>query len=106
MPRISETHLLSRVAERLAGQTRGPTFVVVRDASEPQGVAPPSDAGEEVTLRITGKIICSDFPNVAGVNIAIGDDSAADKFPEPGNCLGFKLIVVNTLSHVGFVPRQ
>lgn len=91
---ITGALLLSGGAEWLAGAASGPHWLVIWPSGEPQGVAPDSDAGEEMALCVSGKIVCSDildapFVHVAGRNVAGGD-----KVPQPLRGVGVDLVIV------------
>jgi len=59
-----------RRAEGLAGAGACPDRPLVRPSSEPERVAPDSDAREEMTLGISSKVFCSYFLDVSFINIS------------------------------------
>ena len=61
MPRISVAHLLSRLADGLAGTASGPERFVGTDAGKLKGEGPSSNASKEVTLRELSEFFGADF---------------------------------------------
>lgn len=70
IPLVVKTTLLARDAERLARERPTPDFAVVGPSGETGSKRPPSDAGEEVALPVSHKVVCSDINNAPGIHVA------------------------------------
>jgi hypothetical protein len=75
---IGGAFALARTRERLAGTTSRPNRSVVRPAGEAQGIAPASNAGEEMTLGIAANVVCSDIYDAPLVYVAISNQPGFD----------------------------
>jgi len=90
---VSEPCTLARAAERLAGAASGPDGPVVGPASEAEGVAPHSDAGESMELRCGGNIHGIEFSHAMLIHHPFGDMSSVDQLAKPRCGEGVDLVV-------------
>jgi hypothetical protein len=65
--------------ERLAGTACGPDGAIVGPAGEAQSVGPSADAGEEVDLRQSSKVSCSNVADRSLIDGPIGDVTRRDQ---------------------------
>jgi hypothetical protein len=112
VPLVSKPALAACRAERLAGARSGPDLSTVGPPCEAQGIGPPPDAGEEVTLRIAPEVSGEDIFDASFIHISWGNQPLLDQFPEPRGSFGIDLVVVGstflhlpTLQHT-FPPCQ
>lgn len=75
----------------MAGAGSSPDGTVVGPPGLSQGVAPDADAGEEVTLVESVKIVGLNIHNAPFVHDAVSDVPGLDEFPQP---LGRELVVL------------
>src|SRR5208337_4017275 len=79
-----------------ARTTACPNRSVVGPSGETQGVAPHSDAGEEMALREASEVFGLDFLDRAFINFPIGNHLRFDEFAQPCRRKGVILVVVGT----------
>jgi hypothetical protein len=79
MPRVVETFLVARDAERLTGTTTCPNRSVVGPAGETQGAGPSADTGEEMVLSVSAQIVRLDIGDRSFIDIPWSDQTNADQ---------------------------
>lgn len=84
VPFIGEAVSFPGRTERLAGTRPGPDWPVVRPSGEAQGVAPPSDAGEEMALGEVSEIARRNIDNAAFIHDPVGDLTLRNELAQPG----------------------
>lgn len=104
MTLVVEAALLSRGAEGLAGAASRPDRPVVGPACAAQGVAPDTDAREEVALVETRKVFMLNFRNAPLIDFTFSDMACGHEVAQPLGCVGVYLIVIychllNLLTH-------
>ena len=90
MPLVSKPSAFACRAERLARAGSGPERAIVGNACEAQGVAPHADAGEEVALGVSHKVIWDDILDASFIHVSRRDVALADELSEP--CRAFASI--------------
>jgi hypothetical protein len=85
---------LSGNAERLARTGTGPNRSIIWPACAPKGVAPNTDAGEEVALRESVEVARVHVFDASLVNDSISDVSCRDEVSQPLSCIGVDLVVI------------
>jgi hypothetical protein len=73
MARIVEAFTRARVRERLAGTGAGPDGTIVGPSSGSKCGRPDTDAGEEVALGVSQKVVCSYIRNASLIDISVRD---------------------------------
>ena len=94
MPLVSKPISFACRAERLARAGAGPDWLVVGPPSKTQGKAPDSNAGEEMTLGISSKLIWSYIFNTPFVNNARGNQTFGDQHAQLGGGVFVEFVVV------------
>jgi hypothetical protein len=84
-------------AVRLARTTPGPDPSVVGPSRKPQGVGPPTDAGEEVAASVGLEVIGIDVLDAALVHDALWYVPLQDQLSQP--CRGFRIVLVVVVGH-------
>jgi hypothetical protein len=79
VPLVSLSLLLPGCAERLAGTTSGPNRPIIGPSCESKRKRPSPDPGEEVALRVPGKVARPDFLDPAVVNVACRKETFGDE---------------------------
>jgi hypothetical protein len=79
--------------ERLTGATAGPDWLIVGPSSEAQGKGPSGDAGEEVTLGVSNKVVCIQFLDWGFDYVAGRDLAGIDEAAEPLRGVGVDFVV-------------
>jgi len=59
-----------------------------------KGVGPHADAGEEVALGVSSKVVRSDIGDASLVNVAGGDVPRGNQVAQPLGCVGVDLVVI------------
>jgi hypothetical protein len=95
---------LSSARKRLTGTGARPHWAFIRPASDPRGEAPPTDAREEVALRISGEVSGLDIQDAPFVHIARGDVPLRDQVVQPRHRVRVKLVVVG--GHAALVTNM
>jgi hypothetical protein len=104
MALITEATFTSRGAERLTRAASGPDGFVVSPPRESQGVAPDSDAGEEMALSVTSQVASSNIDNWPLIDFAISNQSGSDQVPQPLCCIRVYFVVIDHRSLLS-LPR-
>lgn len=91
-------------AERLAWTRSGPHRTIIRPAGETERVGPDSDAGEEVALSKSRKLIWLDIGNAPLVHDAGRDVPRRDQVAQPLRGVGIEFVVVG--SHDAAAPSR
>lgn len=94
VPNIGKPNLRACAAERLAGTTPGPHFSVVWPASETERVTPYADAGKEMALFVSFKVIRFHVFNGTPVHVAGRHVASGYQVAEPRGRKGVILVVV------------
>jgi hypothetical protein len=81
-------------AEWLAGARTCPNRSVIGPSGETQGVAPSTDAGEEMALGVASEVVGPHIDNGSRVDVAGCDVSGVDEVAEPTCGIGINLVVV------------
>jgi hypothetical protein len=92
MPLVFLAESFAGRAERLAGTRACPNRSSVGPSGDSQGEGPPADAGEEMLLSESGKLMRFDFLNVALVYFTGRDVTLFDQLAEP--CCGLRIVLV------------
>jgi hypothetical protein len=95
MARIIESFAFAGGAERLTGTRACPNRSVIGPSRSSEGVAPHSDAGEEVALRVAAEVIGRNFLDRALVYVAGRDVARGDEVAQVLRGLGVELVVVH-----------
>jgi hypothetical protein len=96
--------LLARGAERLTGATSRPNKSIIGDACESEGVAPPSDAGEEVALIVAPEVVGLDFGDASLIDFSGGDQILGNQVAEPLGSERVNLVVIR--AHASIFPLR
>ena len=94
MPFVVERFAFAGRAEWLAGAGACPYFAFVGPSGESQGVAPDSNAGEEMALGVSAEVIWSDIGDRSFIYISRGYQILGYQFAQPGGFLLVELIVI------------
>jgi hypothetical protein len=91
---VFERFALPCGGEGLARAGACPDGTVVWPSGEAEGVAPHSDAGEEVALGIASEVISPNFRDRSFIHIPVRYQSCLDELPQPGGCLRIEFVVI------------
>jgi hypothetical protein len=80
---VGVAFLLTRRRVRLAGTASGPDGPIVGPSGKPQGERPSANAGKEVALNKSSKVIWLDFPDVSFINYAFRNQVCIHQIPQP-----------------------
>lgn len=94
MPLVSKPSAFACRAERLAGATSCPNWLIIRPSRLSQGVGPDADTGEEVALCETSQVVWTDIFNAPFVYFAGRDVSGFYQVTQPRCGVGVYLVVV------------
>ena len=94
VPCVGRALLLAGGAVALAGTTARPNRSVIGPPGESEGVAPTADPGEEVILDVPANVGGGNVLNVSLIDLAFGNLSRLDQFPQPRGGEGIVLVVV------------
>jgi hypothetical protein len=94
VPLVSKPKTLAWRGERLAWAGARPDRAVVRPAAQPQCEGPPSDAGEEVTLREAAQFGWPHVFDASLIDDSCGQVSGGNEVANPLSCIGVDLVVV------------
>jgi hypothetical protein len=96
---VIESGALSCRAERLARAGAGPDRAIVRPSCKAQGEGPAADAGEEMTLGESHKLICSYILDAPFVHHARCNQPGRDQVAQPGCGARVKFVVIVFVLH-------
>ena len=94
VPFVCRAFTLSRATERLTRTGAGPDSGNAFKSGPPQGECPSADAGEEVALVESGKVIRFDFKDAPFVNVPRRNLARRDQLAEPRARLRVVVVVV------------
>lgn len=94
VPFVVCTGSFARDRERLAGAASSPQFAVVGPAGESGSERPSADAGEEMALAVSHKVIWFNIDNAPGVHVTGRDQALGDQVAQPLGREGFDFVVV------------
>lgn len=97
---VGKALLRARDGERLAWAGAGPNGSAVLPSGEPESAAPPSESGEEMALRVSGKVAGLYVNDTSLVNVAGRDVSGGDEVSEPLSGEGVDFIVISSHLYV------
>ncbi len=81
-------------AERLARARTSPHGSIIRPSGKSQGVSPPANPCEEMTLSITAQVSGLNVLNASLIHFSCGDQAHFNQCPELGGHGGVELVVV------------
>src|SRR5688500_9028317 len=96
MPFVANASDFAPDRERLARATAGPALSLVRPASEAEGVAPSSDAGEEMSLGESSNIVGCYIRNTSFVDFPISYQVLLGQFAQPRRRKRINFVVVGS----------
>jgi len=94
MPGVIKSSLATCEGEGLAWAASSPELAVIWPSRKTGGEAPSTDAGEEVALSKSMKVIWLDIDNAPLVNFARRDVAGGDQVAQPLRRVGVKLVIV------------
>ncbi|WCP14516.1 hypothetical protein sphantq_02962 [Sphingobium sp. AntQ-1] len=105
MPLVSKPFSLACRAERLARARSRPDRTIIGPTGAAQGVAVDADAGEEVALSKSSKLIWADIFDAPFVNDVGRDVAASDEFAQPCGGERVDFVVVGATASTRVVER-
>lgn len=90
---VEEATVPAGGGEGLAGAGSSPDGLVVGPASEPEGVGPGADTGEEVGLDGVSDVSWSEVSDAPLIDFPAGDIPAANQVPQPVRGVRLDLVV-------------
>jgi hypothetical protein len=80
--------------EGLTRAASGPDWSIIGPSGTSECVRPDSDAGEEMALGESNKVICSNVDDGSFINLSRRDQIPRNQFPKPRGLLRVDLVVV------------
>jgi hypothetical protein len=91
---VGMTFPLSRARKRLTRTGAGPNRSVIGPSGQSERVAPSGNAGEEVTLPISFKVLGGYVENAAVIDMTGGDQARLDQVAQPVGCKPIIFVIV------------
>jgi hypothetical protein len=98
-PHISRNRSPSRRAREALARTRaGPAGSIIWPSSEPKGIGPSTNTGEEMTLPEPSEVSRWHVLDVSFIDFPIGNQSVSDEFAQPRG--GERIVLVVVARHL------
>ena len=94
VPLVSSPSAAACRAERLAWAGSGPDWRVVGPSGEAERVGPNADAGEEVALGKSSKVIWRDISDIGFIDMPRRDQPGRYQVAQPLGLVGIELVVI------------